>query len=395
MRWRARWCGNCTKADHSHSGWRPLQRHTAALPSQASFTATVTSVPPSSLIFAVIVAVWAAYVIQHWVHRREHVATARSVDRFSEAMRVLERRQRRPQVDLSEPTPRSYSVSLMRPSVPDVVVKRAQPSAPMSHAPAAPLVAEMSTSARSGSTVPRRAIKPRVNATRMRGIALLSAVMIFVTSVAVASTGLLTWWAVPIAAGVGVFTVAMVRRSVHQASGLRAVAVRSIRPQKAAQLPVARRSRRSKASAGGSAAAAFASNLHGEQFTSSPLAQTPQPAPTLPAAPVVAPAAAIVDSAPASVPVSMSSGVYDIEAVEQVAAALSAGDVNAAPVVAQPLEPGTWAPVPVPPPRYTLKAKAQPRPVRDELLTELPQDGIALSLEEEFEELPVAIRGLA
>jgi hypothetical protein len=49
-------------------------------------------VQPSSLIFLVIVAIWVAYLIQHWVRRREHLATARSVDKFSEAMRVLERR---------------------------------------------------------------------------------------------------------------------------------------------------------------------------------------------------------------------------------------------------------------------------------------------------------------
>ncbi len=355
--------------------------------------------PPSSLIFAVIVAVWAAYVIQHWVHRREHVATARSVDRFSEAMRVLERRQHRPQVDLSEPTPRSYSVSLVRPAAPDVMIKRAHPSAPTSPVPEAPLVAEMTAStAPSRDNAPRNALKPRVSSTRVRGIALLTAATIFVVSVLAAATGLLTWWAVPVAAGVGVFAVAMIRRSVGQASARPAVAVRSIRPPKVARLPTARRSRRSAASAGGSAAAAFAANMHDEQLTSSPLAQTFQPAPTLPSAPVASPAAAMVDSPSDSVAsrsVSTSSGVFNIEAVEQVAAAVSAGDANAAPVVAQPLEPGTWAPVPVPPPTYTLKAKAQPRPVRVELPTELPQDGIALSLEEEFEELPSAIRGLA
>jgi len=49
-------------------------------------------VQPSGLIFLVIIAIWATYLLQHWVRRREHLATARSVDRFSDAMRVLERR---------------------------------------------------------------------------------------------------------------------------------------------------------------------------------------------------------------------------------------------------------------------------------------------------------------
>ena len=47
---------------------------------------------PSSLIFLVLLGVWAAYFVQYWVRRRDHVATARSVEQFSEAMRVLERR---------------------------------------------------------------------------------------------------------------------------------------------------------------------------------------------------------------------------------------------------------------------------------------------------------------
>ena len=47
---------------------------------------------PSSLIFVVIIAIWAAYLLGHWVRRRDQLATARSIDRFSDAMRVLERR---------------------------------------------------------------------------------------------------------------------------------------------------------------------------------------------------------------------------------------------------------------------------------------------------------------
>ncbi len=47
---------------------------------------------PSSLIFVAIVAIWAAYLLGHWVRRRDQLATMRSVDRFSAAMRVLDRR---------------------------------------------------------------------------------------------------------------------------------------------------------------------------------------------------------------------------------------------------------------------------------------------------------------
>ncbi|MGB3860199.1 MAG: hypothetical protein WA912_13205, partial [Ornithinimicrobium sp.] len=88
--------------------------------------------------------------------------------------------------------------------------------------------------------------------------------------------------------------------------------------------------------------------------------------------------------------------VYDIDALEQVRASAVAAERDEVPEsVEAPLVPGTWQPVPVPPPTYTLKAKAHARPTLNELPAELPDDGTALSLDEEFEELPVAIRGLA
>lgn len=46
----------------------------------------------TGIVFVVLVAIWVAYFVQYWSRRREHLATARSVEAFSEAMRVLERR---------------------------------------------------------------------------------------------------------------------------------------------------------------------------------------------------------------------------------------------------------------------------------------------------------------
>mgnify|MGYP007091951070 CR=1 FL=1 len=65
---------------------------------------------PSSLIFVLVVAIWAAYLVQYWVRRRDHLATIRSVDRFSAAMRVLDSHR------LSQTTEpaRSYAVSPTR-----------------------------------------------------------------------------------------------------------------------------------------------------------------------------------------------------------------------------------------------------------------------------------------
>ncbi|MGB7448145.1 MAG: hypothetical protein WA892_03360, partial [Ornithinimicrobium sp.] len=86
--------------------------------------------------------------------------------------------------------------------------------------------------------------------------------------------------------------------------------------------------------------------------------------------------------------------VYDVDRVVQVAADVPKVAVNA---ITEPTGPpaaapqGTWQPVPVPPPTYTLKAKAVSFPMPEQL----PADGTALSLDEEFEDLPVAIRDLA
>lgn len=76
----------------------------------------------SSLIFLVIIAIWAAYFIQYWVRRREHLATARAVDRFSESMRLLELRSPAAEGARAAPSalvgsePRSYAVSPARPA---------------------------------------------------------------------------------------------------------------------------------------------------------------------------------------------------------------------------------------------------------------------------------------
>ena len=85
---------------------------------------------PSSLIFLVLLGVWAAYFVQYWVRRRDHVSTARSVEQFSEAMRVLERRDTLPGTDLSEAAPPSYAVHPGRTARPQVLVKRAVAAEP-------------------------------------------------------------------------------------------------------------------------------------------------------------------------------------------------------------------------------------------------------------------------
>ncbi len=47
---------------------------------------------PATVLFLLVLLAWAVYLAQHWIRRREHLATMEAVDRFSVAMRVLRRR---------------------------------------------------------------------------------------------------------------------------------------------------------------------------------------------------------------------------------------------------------------------------------------------------------------
>lgn len=47
---------------------------------------------PATVLFLLVLLAWAVYLAQHWIRRREHLATMDAVDRFSVAMRVLSRR---------------------------------------------------------------------------------------------------------------------------------------------------------------------------------------------------------------------------------------------------------------------------------------------------------------
>ncbi|MBA2696506.1 MAG: hypothetical protein H0U62_11870, partial [Actinobacteria bacterium] len=162
--------------------------------------------PPSSLIFVVILAVWAAYLMQHWVRRRDHIATARSVDRFSEAMRVLERRQRAPRIDSRAPAPRSYAVSPARPAYPDVVVKRAHQASPGG---------ARSTTA---TAAPVRAVTAPLLGARGRGTTLLLAGLAMVLGTVLGVLEMWPLWTVGVGIGVFVLTLAVVRTTVRRST---------------------------------------------------------------------------------------------------------------------------------------------------------------------------------
>ena len=264
-------------------------------------------VQPSGLIFLIIIAIWAAYLLQHWVGRREHLATARSVDRFSEAMRVLERRTPLPESDLSLPTPRSYSVSPARPSRAEVVVKRAQPPTPHVHARTAAAANPKRTSdARRGQS-----------ARRVRGLSLLALLSLVVVVPALAAFSVLPWWNVLLVVAALVVDFACLRHA--------AVADRADRRANA----LGRAASRPARAPAGSAVPVWAA--------SRPKAQ--------------------VDTMVAS-PDDTANEIADPSESESQAQsqAVSASQANA--------DLSGWAPVPVPPPTYTLKARAErPQPV--------------------------------
>jgi membrane protein implicated in regulation of membrane protease activity len=158
-------------------------------------------VQPSGLIFLVIIAIWATYLLQHWVRRREHLSTARSVDRFSDAMRVLERHAPLPALDLPARQPRSYVVS--PPSRPDVVVTRFQAStSPPSGRPAAEVRAPRGFHALAG-----------MSARRIRGLSFLVSLALVVVAAPLAALSLMPWWSFPAAVAVLAVDFAILRHA--------------------------------------------------------------------------------------------------------------------------------------------------------------------------------------
>ena len=338
----------------------------AASPIPENGRPSVRAVPPvSSLIFVVILAVWAVYLVQHWVRRRDHLATARSVDRFSESMRVLERRRALPRPDLVEHAPPSTSV-LLRPARPEVVVKRgATPAAP-AHT--------VATAVGPTATFRRAQLLARV-----RAAGLLAGSVVMLTLVGLTIAQVLHWgWSF---AGLAVLagTVAVIRWSVSHHRTARRPAARSGR--RSARVAVPART----------VPAESAQQAEPGPRSYSPLAAQARAS----VAGVSTPARRAVDLDRRPAPV-----LYDIDEVETALTATPAPateEVQAGPVQAadggrtaaeqDDLTGGSWSPVPVPPPTYTLKARAH----RGSVPTasgQLPLDGTEMALDEEFEELP-------
>ena len=273
---------------------------------------------PSSLIFLVIVAIWAAYLIQHWVRRREHVATARSVDRFSEAMRVLERRSPLPSSELSATRPHSSASSMAA----KVTARVGQQLSSRS-----PLTARSSGSSGSGATrvtpavraprAPRSAAEIAVR--KIRGVAFLVTLAAIPVTLLMSAIHLLPWVSVLISFLACVAVVAWLR-----SSALREQAAR----RKGAMRPPAPRTAPARPSGRDRPQQASISNVFDVHAPASPDA--------------VAVAAQQLST--------------EVGRLDQSGQSDQSG---------QPVAPGGWSPVPVPLPTYALKnaaARALPEP---------------------------------
>lgn len=279
---------------------------------------------PSSLIFVAVVASWSLYLVVHVARRREQLATARNVDRFSSQMRVL---QRRAVANANVESTKRLSPTLLAVDTPS----------PMFTAPAAEPVVGPTERPLQGHTVIAadvpsgealaqvRVEHTESEARRRRSLQRnrIRAAVLMVSSLAAVVTAVLTalsvvGWYVPAAlVGVAVATVASMR-----ASALR------------------RRAARTRA-----AAAAHRDHERAARARRQAEHERRPEAPEMPVAQeFVAHRAEFVAR----------DEVFDLSMLEPVAAACDTAE--------QPVdllfEEHGWQPTPVPPPTYTLKAKA-------------------------------------
>jgi len=337
-------------------------------------------VQPSSLIFLVIIGIWAAYFVQYWVRRREHLATIRSVDAFSETMRILERRAPLPSVDTGSQAPRTYAVSPARAMRPQVTVKRAEAHtmsrvevpAPRSAAPSGSS-ASAAVSAAPSPRVVEAEVEPMRPSRAVRGIALLAGLLGTVVVTVLAVLGVVLAWApfLPLAVTLGSFAWlrAGVQSELRARQEVRREARQQARRDAQHRTPVAART--SAAPAAPAPAARRSAPVVPEVVVEDSVDAGP--------AEVAAGADVTPERAPfdvsAEVPVEHVAEPWPV--AETVAPEAEPAGSASAPAVAEPAAqvtpvlpevdeddiPLTWDPRPVPPPTYTMKARAPERPV--------------------------------
>lgn len=290
-------------------------------------------VSPSSLIFVAVVASWATYLVVHVARRREQLATARNVDRFSSQMRVLQRRAAANATVESRGRVTSTSLGVDHPLVAG--------SARRAHSPAveAHTLIEGRPSVDVGELSPAKRRKGRARVSPMfglmgrfagvsmhevRGVLLLTAMLVALSTAALAAFDVLAWYVPALALLTAVGVVWRMRAAT-----------------------LARRAARSRA-----AATRRREHERGEKLRREALVAARPAATAMPVAQEFVPVRSAEPETTSAV-VAASPDVFDLSALEPVAVgAESAAEVD--PLFAE----DGWAPTPVPPPTYTLKAKA-------------------------------------
>ena len=305
----------------------------------------------------VIIGVWAAYFIQYWVRRREHLATAQSVDQFSESMRVLERRNPKPvtgaaggSATQATSAHAAYSQLLLR--------RAATAQVPASSGPA-----DEAAPARAREGEP--SVRPAASARRTRGLVMLGALSTAVVTLPLLALSMLPLWTllVPVLSVAGSF--AWVRASARAEQRARRADARPPRraaePVRRSAEPVRRPAEPVRREVAQPTVEVRGAEGWAEQVVGQPVEEIAEP----------------VDQ---PVAVSRGSELYDVQAVEAAHATPSRPAIEVAPpaeqtaLPARPLVdeddiPLTWDPVPVPRPTYTMKARVtRPAPTSADLV---------------------------
>lgn len=311
-----------------------------------------------SLIFVVIVATWAAYLLQHWIRRREDAAATRTVDQFSGAARVLEKR---------SPAP------VLATTGSPFVARRTTPTAHRTTAEVAPMSSSPAPGPHRPERVDRRPARPAPRPAapvvprwrrQLRGVLLLLSLLWVPTSVVLAVLHVLLWITVPLAVLTVVAVFAWLRLEVR-ADRARAERFREeSRGMRHSDSDIddpdtTRRSRRTRPLTADDtqvihAPETAAAERVAERVPAERAVGAEEAAATRSATHAVS-SAVSEQAAGAQEPARREAGsaAYDF-------AAELARDAAQAPAP-QPPEEGKWSPVPVPPPTYTMKAKAEPR----------------------------------
>lgn len=295
-------------------------------------------VTASSLIFLVIVGVWVVFFVQYWSRRSDHLATARTMDRFSESLRILERRT--PGVGHGGAASQGRSAPVMH--------RLSEPNRD-----GMPRRWPMPEPAPSPARAPRPAPVAKVVPTRRaRGVTFLLSVLLLADLAVFAAYGITSWWFVPMAFVAVVVAFGWVRKGVQATrrareagSGTRGAAGTSAGAPSGVSTGAF-----FGASAGAPAVVAPAAATGGRRTAA---VRRGVPA----AASEAVGAEARVESLVATAAEPTGEALFDIDAYAPPAPAAPA--TPARPLVDEDDMPLTWDPRPVPPPTYTMKATAQ------------------------------------